>query len=130
MKSKILVSMMLALILTSCATTKVPVATTTQEFVVVDPDATPILNLKTIEWDVWNRQELADEAAKESNKDKVYYILTPEEATKLFDNLISISDLVSKSIENNKFYKKSIDEYRKAKVKAEKEAAASKEVKK
>ncbi|QDJ96396.1 hypothetical protein Xoosp13_210 [Xanthomonas phage Xoo-sp13] len=129
MKNNILLSVLLAMVLASCATGQ-KVVPTTQEFVIVDPDATPVLNLKTVEWDVWNRQEMAEEAAKDSNKDKVYYVITPEQATNLFDNLIAISDLVSKSVESNKFYKKSIDEYRKAKAKAEKDAVKSKEIKK
>lgn len=98
------------------------------EFIIVHPDATPELNLKNVDWQVWNQAKLAEAGADTKNADKVFYVLTPQEADKLFKNLIDISDSYAKSRESNEYYYDAIEDYLKRK-KVEAEAAA-KEAKK
>ena len=118
MKNKILLAFALAIALVGCRSTEVkPVPP--EDFVIVHPDRAPALNLERVEWEVWNRDRIVVEGAKEENRDKVFYILTPDQASKLFSNLIDISDYISKSVENNTFYKTSIDDYRKSKIEAD-----------
>lgn len=101
-----------------------------QEFVFIDPEKTPELDLKSVEVEVWNRTRLAEEAAKESNKDEVFFVFTREQFGRLADNLTDISDVFAKSIENNKYYQEAITKYREEKRKElEAEAAKLKESK-
>jgi PBP1b-binding outer membrane lipoprotein LpoB len=116
---KLLSVILLALTLSSCSKfcKEVP---PTLEYVVVDPDRTPELNLQDIEWQAWNQKRLAEEASKVENKDKVFFVLTQEQLGALLDNLSSISDVFAKSIETNQYWQKSVNEYRqKKKIEAE-----------
>ena len=70
-----------------------------------------------------------DTLLKPENKDKAYYVLAPEQATALFDNLIDISDVMKKSSKSIQHYRTSIDEYNAKKAKAEAEAKAAEEAK-
>ncbi len=100
------------------------------EFVIIDPEKTPELDLKRVEVEVWNRTKLAEEAAKESNKDSVWYVFSPEQYGNLMDNLTDISDVFAKSIENNIYFQNAITKYREEKRKElEEEAAKVKESK-
>lgn len=110
--NKIIILMLLALFLVGCKTTDVGTVPTRGEFVIIDPDRVPVLDLNDVKWQVWNRERLATEAANSDNTDRVFYVLTPEQAEKLFSNLIRISDAFSKSVEVNHYYDKSIKEYR------------------
>lgn len=83
------------------------------EFVVVDPDPVPPLDLKEVEWQVWNQGRLAQEGANAENKDKVFFVLTQEQANAFFDNLNKISDTFSKSVTVNKYWQDSVNAYRK-----------------
>lgn len=126
MKQGILV-IVLALLVTACTGNVKPQPV--NEFVIVHPDATPELNLKKVDWQVWNQAKLAEEGADTKNVDKVFYVLTPAEADKLFKNLIDISDSYAKSRESNTYYYDSIEDYLKRK-KIEAEAKAKEEAKK
>lgn len=90
------------------------------EFVVVDPEPIPVLDLNEVEWGVWNQSRLAQESVNSENKDKVFFVLTQEQANDLFENLNDISDAFAKSIAINKYWQKAVDDYRK-KVAASKE---------
>lgn len=114
MKSFI-IALMVSLSLASCATSK-PVIPSTLDFVVVDPDKTPELNLNTVTWQAWNQKRLAEEGANESNKDKVYFVLSQDELAALLDNLAAISDVFAKSVETNQYWQNAVNDYRKKKV--------------
>lgn len=126
MTLKLIASVFLVLTLAGCMKDNVKDPAPIQDFVVVDPDKTPELNLNEVQWQAWNQKRLAEEAAKPSNKDKVYFVLTQDQLGALLDNLTSISDVFAKSIENNQYWQKSVDDYR-AKKKAEAEAAKARE---
>lgn len=124
---KILAAILLALTLSACAPKICKDLPPTQDFVVVDPDKTPELNLQDVKWQAWNQKRLVEEGAKESNRDKVYFVLTQEQLGYLLDNLTSVSDVFAKSIESNQYWQKAVDEYRaKKKVEAEKKKKESK----
>lgn len=123
---KLITSVFLVLALSGCMKDNVKDPAPIQDFVVVDPDKTPELNLNEVQWQAWNQKRLAEEAAKPSNKDKVYFVLTQDQLGALLDNLTSISDVFAKSIENNQYWQKSVDDYR-SKKKAEAEAAKAQE---
>lgn len=131
MKMKYLLIAVLAVSVSGCALFKQKPCPPTTDFVIVNPDRTPELDLKPVEWEVWNATKMAEEAAKPENKDNIIYVLRPQQATNLFDNLIDISDLTSKSLKNNSYYQKAVDDYRAAKAKeAEAKAASTKGKKK
>ena len=119
---KLLAAIFLTLTLASCSKfcKEVP---PTNDYVVVDPDRTPELNLQKVEWQAWNQKRLAEEAAKAENKDKMFFVLTQDQLGALLDNLSDISDVFAKSIETNQYWQKSVDDYR-AKKKAEADAKA------
>lgn len=124
---KILAAILLALTLSACAPKICKDLPPTQDFVVVDPDKTPELNLQDVKWQAWNQKRLVEEGAKESNRDKVYFVLTQEQLGYLLDNLTSVSDVFAKSIESNQYWQKAVDEYRaKKKAEAEKKKKESK----
>lgn len=108
----ILSVIVLALVLTGCNKNCKCDIPPPNEFVVADPEPTPELNLNTIDWQVWNQSRLAQEGAKTENKDKVFFVLTQEQANLLFDNLNKVSDAFSKSIATNKYWQKAVDDYR------------------
>ncbi len=125
---KLLAAIFLTLTLASCSkfAKEVPA---TNDYVVVDPDKTPELNLQEVQWQAWNQKRLSEEAVKPENKDKVFFVLTQDQLGALLNNLADISDVFAKAIETNQYWQKSVDNYR-AKKKAEVEAAAAKGKKK
>ena len=124
---KILATILLALTLTACGQKICKDLPPTQDFVVVDPDKTPEINLQDVKWQAWNQKRLVEEGAKESNRDKVYFVLTQEQLGYLLDNLTSVSDVFAKSIESNQYWQKAVDDYRaKKKAEAEKKKKESK----
>jgi hypothetical protein len=127
MKIKILLAMFLALSLAACNTTPDTKLPPTNDFVIVHPDPVPALDLNKVEWQIWNLERITQESKKPENKDKTYYVLAPEQATALFDNLIDISDVLKKSTKSIEHYRTSIDEYNAKKDKAEAEAKAAAE---
>lgn len=124
---KLLTAIFLTLTLASCSKfcKEVPPV---NDYVVVDPDRTPELNLQEVQWQAWNQKRLAEEAAKAENKDKVFFVLTQDQLGALLDNLSNISDVFAKSIETNQYWQNSVNEYR-AKKKAEAEAKAKEQKK-
>lgn len=128
MNFKIITTIFLVVALAACTDKNVKVPAPIQDYVVVDPDKTPELNLNEVKWQAWNQKRLAEEAAKAENKDKVFFVLTQDQLGALLDNLTSISDVFAKSVENNQYWQKSVDDYR-AKKKAEAEAKAKAEKK-
>jgi len=125
--NKLLMAAFLALSLAACNTTPDTKLPPTNDFVIVHPDPVPALDLRTVEWQIWNLERITQEAKKPENKDKTYYVLAPDQATALFDNLIDISDVIKKSTKSIEHYKTSIDEYNDKKAKAEAEAKAAEE---
>lgn len=97
-----------------------------QDFIIVDPDRTPELNLKKVEVQVWNQERLAKEAADKSNKDQVWYVFTAEQIRNLYSNLVDASDVLAKSIESNQYYRKAIGDYRADKKTVEVETSVKK----
>lgn len=128
MKIKLITSLLLVVALAACTDKNVKDPAPIQDYVVVDPDKTPELNLNEVTWQAWNQKRLAEEAAKADNKDKVYFVLTQDQLGALLDNLTAISDTFAKSIESNQYWQKSVDDYR-AKKKAEAEAKAKEQKK-
>lgn len=104
----------LSLLLVGCKSVpcdcKIPPPNT---FVVVDPEPVPELDLNEVEWQVWNQTRLTQESANPSNKDKVFFVLTQEQANNLFENLNAISDAFLKSTTINKYWQDAVNDYRK-----------------
>lgn len=123
MKRNIIFALFLSLIVVACSPAK---PTLPPDFVIVHPDPTPELNLKEVDWQVWNQRKMVEEGAKSSNKDKVVFVLEPEEADKLFKNLVDISDSYAKSTHSNQYYHNAIEEYLKNKKAQEAESAKGK----
>lgn len=67
--------------------------------------------MKSVDWQVWNRDRLIKEGEDASNADKVYYVLTDTQFGNLMENLIDVSGTISKLKKSVDYYKKSIDEY-------------------
>lgn len=115
MKSKLFV-IMLATFLTACAAKpEVVKPVVVKDFVIVDPDPVPEVQLDKPEWKVWNTKQLADESVKPENTDSVFYVLSQTEFTKLMNNLVEISDRISRYRVNTNYYDTRIKEYRKSK---------------
>lgn len=123
---KLITSVFLVLSLAGCVKDNVKDPPPIQDFVVIDPDKTPELRLNTVQWQAWNQKRLSEEAANPINKNTVFFVLTQDQLGALLDNLTSISDVFAKSIENNQYWQKSVDDYR-AKKKADIEAAKAQE---
>ena len=115
MKS-LLLALIVAVATVSCSTLNKDVTPSTLDFVVVDPEKTPELKLNPVTWQAWNQKRLLDEGANESNKDKVYFVLSQEELAALLDNLASISDGFAKSVETNNYWQKAVNDYRQKKA--------------
>lgn len=103
---------LIAILLTGCTRsfTKDPPATL--DFVVVDPDKTPELNLNEVKWQAWNQKRLVEESVKPENANSVFFVLTQDQLGALLDNLTSISDVFAKSIESNQYWQKAVNDYR------------------
>lgn len=129
MKFKLIASILFTVALAACTDKNIKDPAPIQDYVVVDPDKTPELNLNEVKWQAWNQKRIIEEGAKADNKDKVYFVLTQDQLGALLDNLTAISDVFAKSIESNQYWQKSVDEYR-AKKKAEADATKAKEQKK
>lgn len=82
------------------------------EFVILDPEKVPAIVMADVEWQVWDKNRIIEEASKTTNSNDVFYVLESDQVEKLFTNLIKISDTFSKSREVNHYYNKSINEYR------------------
>lgn len=110
--------LVLTTFLAACSTSKEIVKpVVVKDFVIVDPDPVPPLTLDNPEWKVWNTKQLAENAAKPENADSVFYVLSQTEFTLLMDNLVEISDRMSKYKVNILYYDKRIKEYRQSKGK-------------
>lgn len=115
MKSKLLI-VALTVLLSACSVKQEPVKPViVKDFVIVDPDPVPPLVLDNPKWKVWNSKQLATEADKPENADNVFYVLTKDEFTKLMNNLVEISDRVSRYRVNTNYYQTRIKEYRNSK---------------
>jgi hypothetical protein len=115
MKSKFFV-LILATFLVACTSKpEVVKPVTVKDFVIVDPDPVPPLALDNPQWQVWNSKQLAENAAKPENTDSVFYVLPQTEFTKLMNNLVEISDRLSRYRVNTNYYDTRIKEYRNSK---------------
>lgn len=81
-----------------------------QEVVIIKPDPVPEFKARKVEFEIWDQKRIAVEAAK-NNGDKIWYVLTPEHATNLFDNLIDLSDILGKTKNQVKYYQDGIDQH-------------------
>jgi len=115
MHKKILILLLIAF-LTACSGSKEVIKpVVVKDFVIVDPDPVPPLTLDKPEWKVWNTKQLAENATKPENADSVFYVLSQTEFSILMDNLVEISDRISKYKVNILYYDKRIKEYRQSK---------------
>lgn len=108
---------MIPLILVGCKTIEHRTPSP-NEFVIIDPERSPPLVMEDFKWEVWDKNRIIEESQKENNTNDIVYVLFPDQLEKLLDNIIKVSDAYSKEREINKYYRKSINEYRKS-IKAE-----------
>jgi hypothetical protein len=112
MIKSLVTSLTIALALVACATKEKPLPELpSNEFVIVHPDRVEPVEMKNVDWQVWNRDRLIKEGEDASNADKVYYVLTDTQFGNLMENLIDVSGTISKLKKSVDYYKKSIDEY-------------------
>lgn len=104
------------LFLTSCASFNHsdPPPPEAKHFVFVKPDKTPKLNLQSPEWTVANQDELQELSQDPAKRDQIWYILTQEQFNQLMNNIIRMTDKLSKQDRVIDYYEKAVDDYDKS----------------
>lgn len=103
---KYLLATILCLFLTACHT-----CPPRNDFTFIKAEPVPDIQVESPDWKVLNQEQLKTEANDQSNKDKVWFVLTQDQFNQLMQGLNKIGGKLEEQARVILYYESSVDRY-------------------